>query len=512
MRWPRSYFSRFLFLGPCFLVLNTYSQSSLLFPPDYFFDVQRQKEVLADTTQIIHSSAQPFIYPDVAPPAYKHIKEGDDLFFDKILFDDLLKVRYVDKTSGYSRKFNLTINPVFNFSASRDVKDTSKGRYYNNTRGVWIKGEIGNKFRFETSFFENQSTLPIYLSNYANATEIVPGQGRWKTFKKTGYDYAMSNGVMHYQPSKNFFIRLGHGKQKIGNGYRSLLLSDNSFNYPYLQLTANFFHQKLQYSQTYALLMNLSDGGTKIPVGTERIYQKKAASFQHLSWQLHKKINLYFFQAMIWKPTDSNNVMHLNALYANPLIYSNLAAYGFNNQNYMLAGGGLELKPMNKVSVYGQYIFDGSYRGNTNTALQGGLKLFDALGISNLYLQAEFNYVSKYMYRNMQHPDQDYSHYNQSLATPAAFANEAVFLASYARKRFFIQLKENYSFGFEGGQSLAYFDGKIGYNINPRYNANLSVGVSLRDYQNTLISKTRDEMQLFYISFKTSLYNVYYDF
>ena len=54
---------------------------------------------------------------------------------------------------------------------------------------------------------------------------------------------------------------------------------------------ASFFKQKLQYTQTYALLMNLSDGGTRIPIGTERIYQKKAASFQQLSWQVNKKIN-----------------------------------------------------------------------------------------------------------------------------------------------------------------------------------------------------------------------------
>ncbi len=152
----------------------------------------------------------------------------------------------------------------------------------------------------------------------------------------------MASAILHYQSGKNFSIRLGHGKQKVGNGYRSLLLSDNAFNYPYLQLTASFFKQKLQYSQTYALLMNLTDGGTKVPPGTERIFQKKAASFQHLSWHTSKYLDIYLFQGMVWQATDTNNVMHLDAYYVNPVIFTNLAKYGFNNANHILVGGGLK--------------------------------------------------------------------------------------------------------------------------------------------------------------------------
>ena len=329
-------------LYPVFFSLCFFSASSqsILFPPDYFFDIQRQKELFTDSSLITHSSMQPFIYKEMPADTLKYLKPGDDDFFDKVFYENLIELRHVDKTSGYNRKFNLDINPVFNFSFGKDLKDATKETFYNNTRGVWIKGAIGDKFIFETAFFENQSSFPEYLRNYSNATLIVPGQGRWKPFKKDGFDYAIANGVVHYQASKFFSIRLGHGKQKVGTGYRSLLLSDNAFNYPYLQLSASFFKQKVQYTQTYALLMNLTNGGTKIPVGTEDIYQKKAASFQHLSWQVSKKINIYFFQGLIWKATDSNNVMHLNPLYANPVIFANAAAYGFNNTNQILAGGG----------------------------------------------------------------------------------------------------------------------------------------------------------------------------
>ena len=503
----------FLLLIYCFSLSINYSKAqSILYPPDYFFDVQRQKAIFTDTSAIVHSSLQPLTYQDISPDTFKHLKPGDDLFFDKVFYHDLIKLKYVDKSSGYDRKFNLSINPVFNFSLGKDAKDPIKERFVNNTRGVWIKGQIGNKFIFETSFFENQSTFPTYLKEYCNTTLIVPGQGRWKQFKKDGFDYAMACGVVHYQASKNFSIRLGTGKQKIGVGYRSLLLSDNAFNYPYLQLTANFFKQKVQYTQTYALLMNLNDGGTKIPVGTERIYQKKAASFQQVSWQVSKKINFYAFQGLIWQATDANNVMHLNALYANPIIFTNLAAYGFNNTNHIIEGGGWEIKLFKKTSFYGQFMYDGSYKGNTNFGVQAGIKLFDALHIKNLYLQAEYNYVSQYSYQSKDSA-QMYSQYNQMLTTPAAFSNEMVGLASYTYKRFFLQLKENYSFGQNyTSQNLSYFDAKLGYMINPSYKANITIGSTFRNYENKLLYANAQQMQLFYISFKTSLYNIYYDF
>ena len=204
--------------------------------------------------------------------------------------------------------------------------------------------------------------------------------------------------------------------------------------------------------------------------------------------------------------------MHLNAFYANPIIFTNLAAYGFNNSNHIIAGGGWETKPFKKTSIYGQFMYDGFYMGSANFGIQTGIKLFDALHIKNLYLQGEYNYVSQYAYLSKD-TAQYYSQYNQTLTTPAAFGNEIVGLASYTYKKFFIQLKENYSFGQNNTtQNLSYFDAKFGYMINPSYKANIAIGSTFRSYENKALYANAQQMQLFYISFKTSLYNIYYDF
>jgi hypothetical protein len=150
--------------------------------------------------------------------------------------------------------------------------------------------------------------------------------------------------------------------------------------------------------------------------------------------------------------------------------------------------------------------------GSDNGAFQAGIKLFDAFGLKNLFLQYEFNYVSVNSYRNPNYPAQDYSHYGQSLTTPALFPNEHVGMISYTYKRVFIQLKENYSSSDITGFSVNYFDGKIGYMVNPHYNFNISVGSTLRTTSNLGINAKPQQMQLIYVSLRTSLYNLYYDF
>jgi len=494
---------------------------SLLFPPDYFLDQKRQSFILSDTEEVIHTSLQPYLYKTIAPDTLKKMRYGADLFFDKLLYQNLIEVRHIDKSSGYNRKFNFDINPIVNFSYGKDLIDTATAKVSNNTRGFWVRGELGKKLIFESAFIENQSFVPVYIYNYGQATGVVPGQGRWKQFKNWGYDYATAYGILNFAASKNFTLRLGHGKQKIGTGYRSLLLSDNSFNYPYAQFIATFFKNKVQYSQTYAVLMNLTDGGAKTPPNTERIFQKKAASFQHLSIHTGKYLDLYFFQGMIWKASDSAYRTHLDAFYANPVIFTNLAKYGFNHTNHIVAGGGLELRPFKKLVYYGQAMYDGMFTDASNPSspvkkpnfgIQNGLKYYDAFGLKNLFLQAEANILNGRSYISTSSPYQYYSHYNQLLTTPALLSSEIIGIISYSYKGFFVQLKQNFGSDNSSKAVSNYFDAKVGWMINRHYNLNLAIGSSVRSYLNGIPGAKASQMQLFYVSLRTSLYNLYYDF
>ena len=137
--------------------------------------------------------------------------------------------------------FYLTVDPLLNFEIGKDREDASGKTLSKNTRGVIARGNISGKFSFETSFYENQVVLPGYLDDYARSTEVIPGQGRWKPFKSNqGYDFASASANLSYTPNKHFNFQLGTGKNFIGDGYRSLLLSDASFNYPFWKIITTF--------------------------------------------------------------------------------------------------------------------------------------------------------------------------------------------------------------------------------------------------------------------------------
>lgn len=460
------------------------------------------------------------------------------LFIRKLKKESLL---IVNDTIG---KFHLTIDPLFNFEYGKDFADSSKS-FYKNTRGFLIRGDIGKNFSFESSFLENQATFPKYISDFNDTFFVVPGQGRWKRFKKDGYDFAMASGYISYSPNQHFNFQLGHGKHFTGDGYRSLLLSDNTFNYPFLRITSSF--GKFQYTNLYTSFINLTDGGVKTPGGTERLFQKKAGSFQFLSWSVHKRIQLGFFQGMIWKSADSSNKIYLNASYFNPFILVNSFEQGMNNVNNVLLGSALKLKITNFISLYGQYMLDDIAKDfskgsiHNKQGFQVGAKYFDLFGAKNLHLQLEYNRVRPYSYAH-ENSSQSYTHYNQPLAHPlGANFKETILFLNYSIGDFFTEVKiiyaitgkdsagRNYgnnifksdsnafyginSSGNETGQgvktTLRIFDFHVGYLVNPSTNLNVLVGISNRSSTSAI---ENSQTNFIYIGIRTSLSNVYYDF
>ncbi len=127
------------------------------------------------------------------------------------------------------KDFKLHINPLLFLKTSLDT-------LYQNTRGVFICGQFENHFRFVTSVAETQAFFPDYINKYIKKNYVVPGSGRASLFKKKGYDYALSNGYIIYSPITSLQILLGHTRQFVGYGYRSLLLSDAVSDYPLLRV------------------------------------------------------------------------------------------------------------------------------------------------------------------------------------------------------------------------------------------------------------------------------------
>ena len=138
--------------------------------------------------------------------------------------------------------FYIAINPVIDLQYGKDGDKS----IWVNTRGAEVKGTIGNNFAFYSNLRENQAVFPDYVTRYIKENHVVPGQGWERPFKTNGFDYANASAYIAFRPVYWVQGVLGYGKNFIGDGYRSLILSDNAMAYPYLKLTANVWN--IQYS------------------------------------------------------------------------------------------------------------------------------------------------------------------------------------------------------------------------------------------------------------------------
>ena len=150
------------------------------------------------------------------------------------------------------------------------IVDNSVKTIWNNTRGIIADGKLGDRFTYHSSFLENQSFFPSYITNevLGKSAWIIPGQGESSWSPDSTFDYSMASGHLSYKLSKFSDVQFGTGKNFIGDGYRSMILSDNAFNYPYLRIQTKV--GIFQYTNFYMEHMDLISNPTE-----EYTYDKK---------------------------------------------------------------------------------------------------------------------------------------------------------------------------------------------------------------------------------------------
>ena len=280
-----------------FLGLNQISAQQTNLPLGQNFNRIFDKEI---SNHIDHSSFKPLIITST------------NLNFDSILDiefsadNNLLKHAFFNnhfiliKGDGYK----IVGSPLLNLSLGYEQEDELNT--FTNTRGFIIDGHIGSKVSFHTSFVENQSIFPNYIDSMIRTPTndyVIPGQGRGRSYKESGFDYAKSSGYLSFQASKNFTLQFGHGKHFIGHGYRSLLLSDNAFNYPFLRLQTSF--GKFRYTNLYAEFQDMKNYLSAENSYDYMGYAKKYMSSHYLSYQLNEKFNIGIYETIVWKSNHS---------------------------------------------------------------------------------------------------------------------------------------------------------------------------------------------------------------
>jgi hypothetical protein len=452
----------------------------------------------------------------------------------EIKFDSLL-VMYEnrEKYKKYDKKF---LNKVKNESLFRRVQDNfefsidpllyaergfneAQDKQYINTRGIRIQSSILKKVSFMTSFYESQAFFPEYISTYALSlgqktypgSGVIPGQGRAKPFKDGGFDFGMSDAYVTFVPNDYLSFQTGHGKFFVGEGYRSLLLSDNAFNYPFFKVNTFIGKQKkIQYSTIYASLL----GNERVPISymPEAPFKRKGATFQFLSWKPNKYIEVSLFESTIWQIwKDTIGSLPTSIKQFNPFIGINTLINGLSSVNNTALGGNIKVSPTKHTTIYAQLLVD----EKNKYGYQGGIKLFNLHGLlKNTFMQVEYNTISPNTYTH-DVKLQSFTQFDQSMGhTWTNDFHEFVGIFKYHFKDVFVQTKlnsgiVNKSLNTDLQGNIFISQTELGYMINRAYNLNIVFGYF---YRNMTIGSTVHQTSYYFLTLRTSLRNLYYDF
>ncbi|QJW87985.1 hypothetical protein HNV11_00660 [Spirosoma taeanense] len=399
-----------------------------------------------------------------------------------------LKVFYRKKADFYSLQtpdVDLHVSPVIYFGigaeqvSGQGEANTSSSHYpFVNTRGLEVRGTIGKKLGFYTFFADNQAVYPQYVNDYAqlyrrpiSGVGFAPGEGFAKPFRQNGTDFLTARGYFTLNILKIINLQFGHDRNFFGNGFRSLLLSDNSAPYLFLKLTTRL-GKKIQYTNLFTELQNTQD----VKVGSS-LFTQKFAAMHHLSVNITPQINLGVFEAEVF----SRDRLDLN--YLNPIIfYRFVESYRGSADNAMI---GLDFKAtlFTHFLFYSQFLLDefllkdltgGKGAWTNKFAFQAGVKYIDVLDVPNLDVQAELNLARPYTYSHLTTPfvtagQANYAHYSQPMTHPLG-ANfvEGLGIVRYQRKRLYANgIFGLMSFGADppgrnyGGNILLNYDSRV---------------------------------------------------
>ncbi|RVT99951.1 gliding motility protein RemB [Mucilaginibacter limnophilus] len=512
-----------------------YSQTTQL-PYQYQFYQKFNADVFSVNNKA-HTALKPFFIDSALTPRYDSIMSSakypnlKSWFLRKVFNEHVFDVKTDD--------FTFYGDFMVDLSIGRDIQ--GKRTTWLNTRGFQAGGTIGKKFSFYTSGYENQGRFAGYLMDYVDSLHIVPGQAYDREPQSQTKDWSYVTAVITYAPIKQLSFTLGQDKHFIGDGYRSLLLSDYASPYPFFRVTADL--GPVQYTAIWAQMQDHNAIKTDSHSGLHTNNRRKWTAIHYIDWNITSRASLGFFNAYVVPESDDNGTRRgFDANFINPIFFA--SSIGSSKQpGNSIAGFNAKYKFLDKHAVYAQLLLDkvqGLEGGGSRTTkgYQAGVRGADIFGVRNLNYLFEYNTVDPYAYTGAERLS-SYSSYAEPLAHPyGANFKEMLGILNYSIGKFDFQGKmiyakygidvtatDNYgknvtrpynsttAAGTSVGQgfdtSLKFAEGTISYIVNPRYNLRVEAGAIVR--QQTNDAGTVNTTWLTF-GVRTSFRNLYNDF
>jgi hypothetical protein len=319
----------------------------------------------------------------------------------------------------HTQYFDLKINPIYNFKIADDRGDAQP--IFLNQRGIDLRGSIDNRVYFQTNIAETQARFPNYVNERILRDTSIPGAALYKTFNSilykvdNGYDYLNAQGLIGFNITPHIGFQLGNGQNFIGDGMRSLFVSNFANNYFFAKFDTKVW--KFQYQNVFAEL-NAGNNSNE----SNALNFKKYMAMHQLSFNVNKNLNIGIFETVIMNRTG-----HFELQYLNPIILYRSVEHSLGSPDNVLIGSNFKWNAANRFSFYGQVVLDeflfkelfvdpkGWWANKFGTQI--GMKYFNVLNIDHLDMQIEYNKVRPFTY-SYYNVYRSYTHSYQALAHP----------------------------------------------------------------------------------------------
>lgn len=318
-------------------------------------------------------------------------------------------------------ELRLVVNPVSYLKLEYDRNQ--KGFAYINNRGIELRGTLGKHVSFYTEVCDEIQRLNTWNLQYQRQNNVVSGFTFWQNSQKgftdtSTYNYWVNSGYISIQAGKVFDIQFGHGRNFLGNGYRSLILSDFSPDNLFLRLNTRVW--KINYTNIWGEMYDYT------PFVNRAFIKRHYFATTHASVNVTKRLNIGLVQSISFQRDSGHASRGYDLQYLNPIIFYKPIENSLNSPDKAIVGMDFKYNFARHVSVYGQYmiseinvdqLFSGKGWWGNKQAVQIGAKYIDMFGLSNLDLQVEMNQAAPYMYTSFDAKNA-YVNFNQNMAHP----------------------------------------------------------------------------------------------
>ena len=266
---------------------------------------------------------------------------------------------------------------------------------------------------FEAKWKEKWYVRLLGLQGIGQSDSVLEPKSYLRKNQPFGYSYSELRGRIGYTPNEVFQFQAGLDHNFIGEGNRSLFLSDYGVPSPFGQIRTRFW--RVEYTVLYQFFREqLNDQ-----------WKQKNGATHHISFNATKWLNFGVFETVIFQPKDTLLNRGYEVEYLNPVIFYRPQEYALGSSDNVLLGLSMTAK-WRKHTFYSQFILDEfsltEWRANSGWWAnkyggQVGVKGRLEKNKHYWFYRLEFNAVRPYTYAHLT-SGQNYGNQGSTLSHP----------------------------------------------------------------------------------------------